>query len=61
MPCVLHPYCEQANCVYLLLGFEANLGCFQNDSHYLVVDYVINMETLYPFSIHSLRKLYHEF
>lgn len=61
MPCVPYPYCEQANCVYLLLRFEANLGCFQNASHYLVVDYVINMEALYPFSIHSLRKLYHKF
>lgn len=61
MPCVPHPYREQANCIYLLLGFEANLGCFQNASHYPGVDYVINVEALHPFSIHSLRKLYHEF
>lgn len=58
--CELHTVSKQT-VSYLLLGFEANLGCFQNASHYLVVDYVINVEALHPFSIHSLRKLYHEF
>lgn len=57
MPCVPHSYHEQANCVYLLLAFEANLGCFQNASHYPVVDYVINVEALHSFSIHSLRTM----
>lgn len=55
--CTPHSYHEQANCVYLLLAFEANLGCFQNASHYPVVDYVINVEALHPFSIHSLRTM----
>lgn len=55
--CTPHPYHEQANCIYLLLAFEANLGCFQNASHYPVVDYAINVEALHPFSIHSLRTM----